>query len=280
MAKISTLLFIVVTVSWLTTTSDAADCYEITGWDSTDYVGAQALLQATSCTVTPLGTAWLYIDLSYGTPPNDDLYLRIATSDSHMSGGTFTPLLIYSHIDSGGLPVVKTDAIVGPSPNTMQSTVNSPSQGPIVNKAKARLRHRNTGKCLVSQGSNGAKVRNFACADDPAQIYVLDHVVAGQYRLRHETTNQCLYTLQSNGAFVYNWVCWNDPNMRFKLVASQGGYRLQHVQNSQCIYGSTSNGGFVHSWGCWGDPNMVYQVDVVELPQVQELQQDRKTATP
>ena len=249
-------------MSWIVVSAE--DCYRITGWSSPSYIGEQAYLLPTSCSVTPSGTAWLFIELNYGPPPTDDLYLRIDTSDSHMSNGVFTPILVFSHYDTSGKPVVLTDLIVGTYTNSMQSTVNPPVQGSVHSNDRVRLRHRDTGNCLVSQSINGATVRNYPCADDPAQIYVLVDAGAGKKRLRHEASNQCLYTKANNGATVHNWVCWNDPNMEFKLVPSQGGYRLQHVQNNQCIYGHSLYGGLVHSWVCWNDPNMVYMIDIVQ----------------
>ena len=260
----------IVTVGISSIVVSAQDCYKITGWSSTSYVGAQAYLLPVSCGCTPSGTAWLFIWLAYGAGPNPDLYLRINTSDSRINSGVFSPLLVFSHYDATtGEPVVKTDLILARQPtNSMQSTVNPPVQGSFSSNDRVRLRHRNTGNCLVSQNINGAVVRNYPCADDPAQIYVLVDAGAGKRRLQHEASNpplgQCLYTLASNGATVHNWGCWMDPNMEFNLVPSLGGYRLQHVQNNQCIYGNPQNGGLVHSWVCWNDPNMVYMIDSMQ----------------
>ena len=182
-----------------------------------------------------------------------------------MSSGVFSPLLLFSHYSSGQ-PVVKTDIVARNHANSMSSTVNPPVQGSVSSNDRVRLRHRDTGNCLVSQNINGAAVQNYPCADDPAQIYVLVDAGAGKKRLQHEASNppQCLYTQASNGATVHNWGCWNDPNMEFELVPSQGGYRLHGVQNIQCIYGNSQSGGLVHSWGCWPDPNMVYKIDIVQ----------------
>ncbi|MCB9650991.1 MAG: RICIN domain-containing protein [Deltaproteobacteria bacterium] len=244
--------------------ADAAECFRITGWSSTSLVGAQALVAPTSCSVTPTGTAWLHVDMSYGSPPNDDLYLRINLSDSHMSGMTFSPLLVFSHY-AANLPVVYTDLLVG-NGNQLSSSVNPPTQGTIVAGAKVRLRHRNTGNCLYTGATNGDLVRNQACADSASQTFELVSAGSGTYRLRGVQANQCVYTLASSGATVHSWGCWNDPGMKFLLVPASGGFRLQNTEDNQCIFGNPTSGGAVHSWGCWNDPNMIYQVDIIQYP--------------
>jgi hypothetical protein len=245
-------------------TAHAAECYEITGWTSTDYIGADALVTPTSCAVTPSGTAWLNVTISYGAGPIDDLWLRILLSDSHMSGTTFSPLLVFAMYDGAGLPIVTTDAIVGPYDNEMDATVNPPSQGNIRNRARVRLRHRNTGHCLETGSTNGSAVANFPCADYPDQIFELVYAGAGSYRLQNESDNQCVYTLPADGSTVHSWGCWDDPGMRFRFIPQDGGFRLHNLEEGQCIYGNPSYGGDTHSWGCWSDPAMVYQVDIVE----------------
>ncbi len=249
------------------TAASAAECYQINGWSSTNLVAAEALVSPTSCAVTPSGTAWLWVSLAYGAYPNDSLYLRISLSDSHMSGTVFSPLLVFSHYNLG-LPVVMTDLIASNGGNQMQATVNPPVQGNVLNRARVRLRHRNTGNCLVSGSTNGAIVRNLPCSDASDQIYELVYAGSNTYRLRHEQYNQCVYTLPSNGGTVHSWGCWPDSAMRFKFVAANGGFRLRNIDDSQCIYGNPAYNGYTHSWGCWNDSAMIYQVDIVEYAPV------------
>jgi hypothetical protein len=184
--------------------------------------------------------------------------------DSRVNGWVFEPLLVFSHYDSTGKPVILTDLIPCiDCDNSMWLTPFPPVQGIPLNGDRVRLRHKQTGKCIYSLSSNGEKARNWDCWNDPGMVYVLDDAGSGTFRLRHELYGQCLYTQAWNGASVHNWGCWNDPNMRFQLVSTTGGYRLKHVSNNQCLYGNTNNGGVVKSWGCWNDPNMVYSIDII-----------------
>lgn len=256
---------------------DSADCYKICHWSSTAYVGARANLLAADCAHTPPGEAWLHVVLSYGTQPNDDIYLRIRLSDSRMANGLFQPQLFFSHYDpTNGKPVVITDLIAqGSNPNEIRSTFNPPDQGDIFAHIQSspnllvRLRHRNTDNCLtVVSNTNGGIVVNVECkySYNTNQLFKLVSAGGNSYRLHHSDTDQCLYALNSNGATVHHWACWMDPNMRFKLIPSLGGYRLQHINYNvnQCVYGNSALGGQVHSWACWDhDPNMVFNIDIV-----------------
>ncbi|HRC85913.1 MAG TPA: RICIN domain-containing protein [Thermoanaerobaculia bacterium] len=242
----------------------ATSCWQVTGWSSTAYVGAQALLVSAPCTTIPQSDGWVEVTLYYGSPPSDNLWLRIPLSDSRVSNWRFTPLLVFSHYDTSSKPVVLTDLIPClDCTNEMWLLPFPPVQGVPAPGQRVRLRHRNTRECIYSFNTNGAAAHNWACWNDPGMLYILDDAGGGTYRLRHQQTSQCLYAGTVNGGPLYNWVCWADPNMRFQLVAQGGGYRLQHVSTSQCAYGNATNGGTVNTWGCWSDPNMVYNLDIV-----------------
>ena len=246
--------------------SYAAECWQVIGWDSTAYVGAQALLQEADCTTVPEDYGWIRVNLDYGTPPADDLYLRVHNDDPRVSGDyVFEPLLFFAGYDGGGTPEVFTELIpcVG-CVNEMDLSPIPPEQGLPNAGARVRLRHAQTGPCAYSQAINGAQARNRPCWFDADLTYVLEDAGGGYYRLRHENSNQCLYSAGGDGAYLHNWQCWNDPNMEFALDPAADGYRLRHRLSSQCAFGTSAYGGYVHHWGCWADPNMKYFVDIID----------------
>ncbi len=119
----------------------AANCWKVTGWSNTNYVGAQAILvDATSitqgCTTTPTNTGWINVTLHYGTPPNNpggpppnnSVWLLIPLNDTHVNGLVFSPLLVFQSYNGQGTPIIFTDLLVGPNPNTMQISPNPPLQ--------------------------------------------------------------------------------------------------------------------------------------------------------
>jgi Ricin-type beta-trefoil lectin domain-like len=242
----------------------AASCWAVTGWSSSDYVGAQAIVTPASCSTTPQDQGWVHVTYDYSSPPNDDLWLRISLNDSRVSNWLFQPLLVFSHYDLNGKPVVITDLLVSyEDQNYMWLVPHPPVQGVPVIGSRVRLRHQVTGKCAYSVGQNGASVSDWDCWNDAAMVYVIDDAGGGLVRLRHEQTGQCLYAVNQNGASLHNWGCWSDPNMAFALDPAGGGYRLRHVSSGQCPYGNPTNGGAIHTWGCWGDPAMVFNIDII-----------------
>lgn len=106
--------------------AEASECWQVTGWTNSGNVGGAAVLTPVSCQSTPSGYAWAPIQLGYSSTP-DGLYLLISLSDSHVSGYTFWPLLVFSHRDSSNVPVVKLDLLLctGCS-NTVQLTASPP----------------------------------------------------------------------------------------------------------------------------------------------------------
>jgi Ricin-type beta-trefoil lectin domain-like len=245
--------------------AQAASCWAVTGWSSTDYVGAQALLTAANCTVIPQNEGWVQVVYDYGPPPSDDLWLRIPLNDPHVTGWLFQPLLVFSHYDGNQKPVVITDLLVptGPNSNYHWLLPYPPAQGVPAVGSRVRLRHLPTGKCIYNWNQNGAKAENWDCWNDPGMVYVIDNAGGGLVRLRHEQSGQCLYAVNQNNGFLYNWGCWADPNMAFQLIPESGAYRLRHANTGQCVFGNSTNGGQVHTWGCWSDPNMLFRLDIL-----------------
>lgn len=263
-------------------TADAFECYDITGWTSTPY-NEVALVQPTSCAVTPQGEAWLHVLLS----PNNDMYLRISLSDSHMSNEPFKPLpffkplLVFSHYDTAtSLPVVLVRILPCIScENKIESTINPPEQGDIfvLNPTKVRLHHLRTGRCLTTNGVNGDPILSKTCEGNSNELFELQSAGTenGQptYRLKNVDSHQCIYARAWNGAPGHHWGCWADPNMRFYLVPFGGGYRLHHIQSSHCLYVSSVDKK-VYGWGCWNDSNMVFKVDIVAVTSLQLKEAD------
>jgi len=242
----------------------AASCWAVTGWSSSSYVGAQALVTAASCSTIPQTDGWVEVTLSYGSPPSDNLWLRISLSDSRVTNWKFQPLLVFSNYDINGKPVVMTDLIPSiPDSNYMWLLPYPPVQGTPVVNSRVRLRHRATGKCIYSVNQNGASANNWSCWNDPGMVYVIDNAGGSLVRLRNEQTGQCLYAVNTNGASLFNWGCWADPGMAFSLDSASGGYRLRNFNTGQCAYGNSTNGGAVHTWGCWNDSNMVFNIDII-----------------
>jgi hypothetical protein len=244
--------------------ANAISCWVVTGWSSSSYVGAQAIVTATSCSKIPQDQGWVQVPLHYSSPPSDTLWLRLSLNDSRVSNWLFKPLLVFSNYDSNAKPVVITDLIPSiPDYNYMWLLPYPPAQGVPTPGSRVRLRHQATGKCVYSLGQNGANAYDWDCWNDPAMVYVIDDAGGGLVRLRHEQTGQCLYGINQNGAFLYNWGCWSDPNMAFVLEPAGSGYRLRHVSTGQCPYGNPTNGGAVYGWVCWNDPNMVFNLDII-----------------
>lgn len=243
-------------------TAQAIGCWAVTGWSPSSGFHQQALLTAAPCTTTPAGTAWVQVTLTYGTPLPDTTWLRLSLTDSHVSGGKFTPLLVYSH-HWAGLPVVYTDLLpcVG-CDNFLWLTSAPPLYVPKAGD-RVRLRHAASDQCLYTPGPNGMQVRSTWCRAEPALTFVLDAAPGGTFRLRNEGANQCLYAVNTNGAPLYSWGCWDDPNMRFQLVAVGQGFRLEHTKTSprQCPYVYLPNDALAYTWNCWNDPQMVFYLD-------------------
>jgi hypothetical protein len=240
-------------------------CWEILGWSSTNYVGAQAILDYADCTTIPDGYGWIQGDLWYGTPPTDELWYRIRLDDSRVTGWIFEPLLVFSHYDAGGKPVVLTDLIVcGGCINEMPILPYPPKQGIPQVGSRVRIRHKNTNHCLYTNTWSGGHGYNRTCSDDDDLTFVLDDAGSGYFRLRQEISSQCVYTESWNNGPVRNWGCWNDPGFRFQLISQGGGYRLRNVSQNQCPYGNSTNYGQVLTWGCWSDPAMVFYLDIQE----------------
>ena len=217
------------------------------------------------CTTIPGGFGWAKVGLSYNGNTPADLYVRISLNDSHVAGWKFEPLLVFSHYDTNGKPVIFTDLLTCVGCNNFVILDHfPPEQGIPQHNDRVRLRYGFNGNCIYSAPQNGAIVRNSNCRDvTPEMIYIVKSTGNGTYRLQQEVNNQCLYALNTNGATAHNWGCWNDPNMRFTFDASNGGFRLHHISTNQCLYGSQHQAGPVYSWVCWNDPNMVYFIDIV-----------------
>jgi len=124
------ILFIFLSIlSTLALEAKAASCWEIISTPNISVLG-NVVLNPTpiSCTTTPSGKAWLQVTVSYSPPPPTDLFLLINLSDPHMSGLTFSPLLIFNGFNSSNVPIVSTD-IIGSS-STMTATILPPSLPP------------------------------------------------------------------------------------------------------------------------------------------------------
>ena len=91
--------------------AQASECWKVTGWTNSGNVGGAAVLTPVSCQSTPSGYAWAHIQMGYSGAP-DGLYLLISLSDSHVSGTTFRPLLVFSHRDASNVPVVNLDLLL------------------------------------------------------------------------------------------------------------------------------------------------------------------------
>ena len=241
--------------------SAATTCWQVTGWSSTSYVGAQAIVVPADCTTVPLTHGWTEISMSYGAPPTDTIWFRISLTDSRVTAGVFAPLLVFAGY-SGTTPIVQTDLIpcIGCN-NTTPLLHRPPLQGVPVAGSKVRLRHLDTDLCIKTSATNGQAATGQACTNATNLTFVLDASGGGFYRLRNASTSQCLYTLGINGSSVFHWGCWADPYMRFALDPATGAYRLRSVSYSQCAYNAASS---VFSWVCWADPNMRYAVDVIQ----------------
>ena len=242
----------------------AASCWVVTGWTSTDYVGAAAIVSPADCTTVPTTHGWTPITEHNGTPPTDDLWLRISLTDSRVTAGVLKPLLFFSHYDGAtrATPVVVTDMLPCTwCANETPLLHTPPLQGVPVAGSLVRLRHLNSGNCITTPGGNGTKSQSGTCSNLPSYTFVLDAAGAGLYRLRNQSTNQCLYSLSSNGSFLWHWGCWASSGMRFSLDTASGGYRLRHYDFAKCAYDQVDG---VHTWGCWADPAMVYRVDVIQ----------------
>ena len=241
--------------------SAATTCWDVTGWSSTAYAGAQAIVTPTDCTTVPLTHGWTQITLSYGAPLTDTIWLRINLSDSRVTAGVFAPLLFFDGY-SGTTPIVKTEVILCTScSNTTPLVYIPPLQGAPVAGSHVRLRHLNTGTCITTSDTSGEAATATTCSNAANLTFVLDTVTRAVFRLRNASTSQCLYTTNTSGAQVFHWGCWADSKMRFALDAATGAYRLRGVSYNQCAYNAGSG---VYSWGCWADPNMRYAVDVIQ----------------
>src|SRR4051812_4330854 len=93
----------------------AANCWQITGWldssnlPSSGAVGDHANLVSAACIApAPAGYGWLHTNFAYSGSAPSDLYVSLLLSDSHVSGGQFTPLLVYNGVSSGK-PVLNVD---------------------------------------------------------------------------------------------------------------------------------------------------------------------------
>lgn len=249
------------------TAEQQPSCWDVTGWMNPNSWTTQAVLVAASCETVPNTIGWTQVFLGYGGAPSAPLWLRVPLNDWHVTQGWFfQPLLVYGG-ESGGVPVVKTDILVGPNgdPQGHWLLPYPPAQGVPAGGARARLRHVATNKCLYSDNQNGAPVHNWRCWNDPRMVYVLDNAGSGTYRLRHEMTGQCLYGQPYNGGALSNWICWADSVMRFSLDydSGSGAYFLRNVDRNQCPYGNAKDGGVVPTWGCWPDPQMLFRVDLL-----------------
>ncbi|MCI5114018.1 MAG: hypothetical protein D3921_06920 [Candidatus Electrothrix sp. AW1] len=248
----------VAAVGSFATSSYAADCWQVVGWSSDDYAGAQALVQQADCTTVPEGYGWTAVG-------SEQIYLRIHLEDNRVTNGVFEPLLVFSDYDTDGKPRIFTDLIVSMDySNKTPLFFEPPEQGVPVAGARVRLRHAKTNACISSGGSNGAVATHTAC-DSSGLTFVLDDAGSGYFRLRDEDDNQCLYAWGGNGGNMHSWGCWDDPGMRFQLSAATNGYRLGHVDSNQCAYATNSSSNVYH-WGCWNDPNMEYFIDIIQRP--------------
>jgi hypothetical protein len=115
-------------LSIITIEAKAASCWEIISTPNISVLG-NVVLNPTpiSCTTTPSGKAWLQVTTSYNPPPPTDLFLLINLSDPHMSGLTFSPLLVFNGFNSSNVPIVSTDIITGSGSSTMTATILPPS---------------------------------------------------------------------------------------------------------------------------------------------------------
>lgn len=232
--------------------ASAAECWKLLSWAPDN----SAVVEPTDCTTTPPGYGWVdEIELNDA----NDHQLLLPLNDPHLPWAVF----VLTGYDSGGVPIIIWDVIPGdPTDNGLDT--NPPEPGVPNAGSRVRLRHRFTGNCVYSVGTNNASARHRECSSDADLIYVLEDAGGGYYRLRNEAHNQCLFAAYGNGGDVRNWSCWNDPEMVFALdPASDGSYRIRDVDDNQCAYNHSGNS-TVHHWACWADPNMEYFVDIVE----------------
>ena len=241
--------------------SAATTCWEVTGWSSTSYVGAQAVVVPADCTTVPLTHGWTQITLSYGVPPADTIWFRISLTDSRVTAGVFAPLLVFNGY-SGTTPIVLTDVILCTGCNNTTPLLHIPPlQGVPSMGAQVRLRHLNTGKCITTSATSGQAATGATCSNASNLTFVLDMASRAVFYARNASTNQCLYTTATSGSPVFHWGCWADPNMRFKFETDGSAFRLRSVSQGQCAYNAGSG---VFSWACWADPNMRYAVDIIQ----------------
>ncbi|MEZ4451237.1 MAG: RICIN domain-containing protein [Nannocystaceae bacterium] len=242
----------------------AASCWEVTGWSSTDVVGAVASLAPAPCTVIPITDGWIEV-VDYHAPANDTIWVRVDLGDPRVDDWTFTPRLFFNGLDPQGVPILETGIIYCTGcENELPVLAWPPLQGTPTAGKQVRLRHDTSDNCLYGSSVDGAPIHNAECTDDPSMTFVLEKAGGGAYRLRNASTGKCLYALNQSGQTLRSWGCWSDPNMAFTLTPSGGGYRLHHVNTNQCVYGNPSDGGEAHHWVCWNDPEMVYWVDLLQ----------------
>lgn len=117
----------------------ASNCWQITGWlnasnqPSNGQLGDHAKLVSTACVApAPTGYGWLHPTLGYSSSPPADLYVSVSLSDSHVSGSTFSPLLIFGGM-VGNKPLLVLDGLPCiPCNNTMTFV---PQPGPCTRGA-------------------------------------------------------------------------------------------------------------------------------------------------
>ncbi len=264
---------LVVSISFSAGTVQANECWKVTGWSSDpDYSWwYRADVHSAECTTVPDGYGWTFVEHSYGTPPNDNLHVRMNLDGEFMDDWVFEGLLVFDSYDNNGKPIIYRDFItpIGYTNETVL-TPYPPEQGVPHDGCRVRLRHRQTGNCIHTVGT-GLEAINSECSQQPS-LSILEQMSFevmvtgnGYYYLVNEHNSQALYTNNWNGSPVYNWGFWEDPNMRFAFDASVfAGYHLHHINSGNCIYGNPSGGNPVHSWDCWDDPNMDYYVDIIE----------------
>ena len=70
-------MYLFAATCYLVPSVEAASCWRVTGWSSTQYTGAQAQLVPALCTRIPQNDGWLEVDFNYGTAPTDTIFLQL-----------------------------------------------------------------------------------------------------------------------------------------------------------------------------------------------------------
>ncbi|MEM1182686.1 MAG: hypothetical protein AAGM22_30350 [Acidobacteriota bacterium] len=256
----------------------AQECWQVMGWSPVDLEGvpvpgAQANVAYADCTVIPEGTGWMQVNLTYGEPVPDDLYLRVQNTGDLIwgwlgDGWYFDGLIVYEEYD-GLEPVVRYEPslCVGcPFAEILRPWPPKQAGKSQLLGKRVRLRHAVTSECLYTEGPNNGPTLSEPCGEFSEQTFVLDHAGGGTVRLRNEDDNQCLYTQDFDNATVHHWGCWASPVQRFKLPQTShfgGGFRLHNVERGQCIYGNNTNDP-IRSWTCWDSMNQAFKIDRLE----------------